>query len=78
MTARTKLPTETSPARAPTPQPEVRAKVKSLLEQSPAFHQLPRARQQQVARDTALVADALVGKESFVSGLRDALARLFP
>ena len=61
MTARTKLPTET-PAGAPTPQPEVRAKVKSLLEQSPAFHQLPRARQQQVARDTALVADALVGK----------------
>ena len=62
MTARTKPPTETSPAGAPTPQPEVRAKVKSLLEQSPAFHQLPRAQQQQVARDTALVADALVGK----------------
>ena len=31
MTARTKPPTETSPAGAPTPQPEVRAKVKSLL-----------------------------------------------
>ena len=46
----------------PKPLPEVRAKVKSLLEQSPAFHQLPAAKQQQVARDTALVADALVGR----------------
>src|SRR5688572_20280221 len=46
----------------PKPLPEVRAKVKSLLEQTPAFHQLPPAQQQQVARDTVLVADALVGK----------------
>jgi len=45
----------------PKPRPEVRAKVKSLLEQTPAFHRLPPAQQQQVARDTALVADALVG-----------------
>jgi hypothetical protein len=45
----------------PAPRPEVRAKVKELLQHSPAFHQLPRAQQQQVARDTALVADALVG-----------------
>jgi len=47
---------------APKPLPEVRAKVKSLLQQSPAFQRLPAARQQQVARDTALVADALVGR----------------
>ena len=46
----------------PTPRPEVRAKVKALLENSPAFHNLPRGQQQQVARDTALVADALVGR----------------
>jgi DNA-binding NarL/FixJ family response regulator len=30
------------------------------------------------AAATRAGADALVGKESFVSGLRDALARLFP
>jgi hypothetical protein len=45
----------------PTPRPEVRAKVQELLQQSPAYHRLPAAQQQQVARDTALVADALVG-----------------
>jgi hypothetical protein len=47
---------------APAPNPVVRAKVKELLSSSPAFHELSPAKQQQVARDTALVADALVGK----------------
>jgi hypothetical protein len=46
----------------PEPRPEVRAKVAELLSNSPAFHQLPRAKQAQVAHDTALVADALVPK----------------
>ena len=73
MTARTTSSTDPSAGPVPTPQPEVRAKVKSLLEQSPAFHQLPRAQQQQVARDTALVADALVGKPG--PGMRSAGAR---
>jgi hypothetical protein len=50
------------PSQAPLPRPEVRAKVKELLGRSEAFHRLPPARQKQVARDTALVADALVGK----------------
>jgi hypothetical protein len=53
---------ERTDAMPPKPLPEVRAKVKSLLQQSPAFHQLPPAQQQEVARNTALVADALVGK----------------
>jgi hypothetical protein len=48
---------------APTPRPEVRAKVQELLQRSPAYLQLPAAQQQQIARDTALVADAMVGKE---------------
>ena len=48
----------------PTPRPEVRAKVKDLLSQSAAFRQLDPVRQQQVARDTALVADTLVGRGS--------------
>jgi hypothetical protein len=42
------------------PQPEVRAAVRDLLHRSPAYHKLPPTTQQQVARDTALVADALV------------------
>ena len=46
----------------PPPRPEVRAKVQDLLSASPSFHQLPPDRQQQVARDTALIADALVGR----------------
>jgi hypothetical protein len=46
----------------PLPHPEVRAKVMDLLDSAESFHMLPRARQQQVARDTALIADALVGK----------------
>ncbi|MFO6448849.1 hypothetical protein ACLBKU_17080 [Erythrobacter sp. NE805] len=50
-------------AAPPAPRPEVRAKVHDLLTASPSFHQLPPDRQQQVARDTALIADALVGRE---------------
>lgn len=49
-------------AEPPTPRPEVRAAVKDLLDQSDSYHQLPRSQQQQVARDTALIADALVGQ----------------
>ncbi len=50
-------------APVPPPRPEVRAKVHDLLSASPSFHELPPARQQQVARDTALIADALVGSQ---------------
>lgn len=50
-------------APAAVPRPEVRAKVKELLSQSEAFAQLSPAQQQQVARDTALVADTLVGQQ---------------
>ena len=58
-----KPPNRDAPASTtPTPRPEVRAKVHDLLNNTPSFHKLPPARQQQVARDTALVADALVGK----------------
>jgi len=46
----------------PPPRPEVRAKVHDLLSATPAFHQLPPAKQQQVARDTAMIADTLVGR----------------
>src|SRR5687768_14532764 len=46
-----------------TPRPEVRAAVKSLLTQAPAFAKLPAAKQQQVARDTALIADYLAAPE---------------
>lgn len=45
----------------PTPDPVVRAKVKELLEKSDGFAQLAPSQQKQVARDTALIADALVG-----------------
>lgn len=48
---------------AAVPRPEVRAKVKELLGKSQAFAELPPAQQQQIARDTALVADALVGQQ---------------
>jgi hypothetical protein len=50
-------------ASAAVPRPEVRAKVRELLSQSEAFAQLSPAQQQQVARDTALVADTLVGQQ---------------
>jgi hypothetical protein len=46
----------------PAPRPEVRAKVQDLLSSAPAFHQLPAAKQQEVAKNTALIADALVGR----------------
>ncbi len=46
----------------PPPRPEVRAKVQELLAATPAFHQLPSSQQMQVARDTARIADALVGQ----------------
>jgi hypothetical protein len=49
------------PTDPPKPRTEVRQKVQELLLQSPAYHQLPAAQQQQVARDTALIADTLVG-----------------
>jgi hypothetical protein len=62
MTARAAPPIDTPQRDLPTPRPEVRAKVKDLLSQSAAFQQLAPAHQQQVARDTALIADALVGK----------------
>lgn len=46
----------------PIPRPEVRAAVQELLGKTDAYHRLPRAQQQQVAHDTALIADTLVGK----------------
>src|SRR5690606_16395430 len=52
---------DSSPPRIP--RPEVRAKVREMLSQSDAFAQLPPAQQQQVARDTAMIADALVGQQ---------------
>lgn len=45
------------------PRPEVRQAVKALLTQSPAFAKLSAERQQQVARDTALIADYLAAPE---------------
>ena len=49
-------------ARAPTPRPEIRAKVMDLLGGTKSFHALPQDKQRQVLHDTALIADALVGK----------------
>jgi hypothetical protein len=66
MTTMTALAHALSPdpaADLPAPRPEVRAKVHDLLSSSPAFHELPAAKQQEVARNTALIADALVGRE---------------
>ena len=48
---------------APTPRPEVREEVRKLLTRSQGFAALPAARQQQVARDTALIADYLAAPE---------------
>jgi hypothetical protein len=45
-----------------TPRPEVRAKVMDLLGGAPSFHQLLPDKQKQVLRDTALIAETLVGK----------------
>ena len=50
-------------AAPPTPRPEVREAVKAVLTQSPAFARLPAAQQQQIARDTALIADYLAAPE---------------
>lgn len=64
MNAQTAIPrlhTDSPPERIP--RPEVRAQVKELLSRSEAFAQLSPAQQQQVARDTALIADALVGQQ---------------
>lgn len=47
----------------PTPHPEVRQAVKDLLTRSSAFAHLPAAQQQQIARDTALIADYLAAPE---------------
>jgi len=52
-----------SAAAPPTPKPEVRQAVKELLTQSPAFARLPAATQQQVACNTALIADYLAAPE---------------
>jgi hypothetical protein len=52
-------------APVPTPRPEVRHAVKKLLTQTPAFAQLTPERQQQTARDTALIADYLAAHEGF-------------
>jgi hypothetical protein len=51
------------PAALAAPRLEVRKAVKALLTQSPAFAQLPAHQQQQIARDTALIADYLAAPE---------------
>lgn len=61
------------PTDMPTPRPEVRSEVMKLLTKSPAYHKLPQAQQQQVARDTAMLADTLVGQPS--GGLATSTAR---
>jgi hypothetical protein len=54
----------TSPTSAPaTPRPEVRQQVRKLLGRSKAFAALSPEKQQQVARDTALIADYLAAPE---------------
>ncbi len=76
MTAQTArvMPADTGAAQSindsPTPRPEVRAQVKDLLSRSEAFGQLPAAQQKQVARDTALIADALVGGPDADKGMQ--------
>jgi hypothetical protein len=57
---RTQARSTSSPA---VPHPEVRKAVKDLLTRSPAFSHLPSDAQQQVARNTALIADYLVAPE---------------
>lgn len=57
--ARTHQPQSTLPA----PRPEVRQAIKNLLTQSAAFARLPAAKQQQIARDSALIADYLASPE---------------
>ena len=52
-----------SPAVPPPPRPEVRDAVRSLLTSTQSFSALPPDKQQQVARDTALIADYLAAPE---------------
>lgn len=59
----TAVQTHQKPAVSPAPRPEVRQAVKALLTQSPAFARLPVHQQQQIARDTALIADYLAAPE---------------
>ncbi|MGH6781341.1 MAG: hypothetical protein ACREB5_04460, partial [Sphingomonadaceae bacterium] len=51
-----------APNEQPVPRPEVRAAVQELLQKTDAYHQLPKAQQQQIAHDTTLIAGTLVGK----------------
>jgi len=51
------------PATPPVPRPEVRQAVRQMLTQSKAFASLPPEKQQQIARDTALIADYLAAPE---------------
>src|SRR5262249_10338922 len=52
-----------APPTTQTPHPVVRAQVRDLLLQSPAFLSLPAEKRQQIARDTALVASYLAKPE---------------
>lgn len=52
-----------SPAAPPTPRPEVRDAVRALLMSTQSFGALPPEKQQQIARDTALIADYLAAPE---------------
>lgn len=53
-----------APVAAPTtPKPEVREAVKKVLTRSKAFAAMPPARQQEIARNTALIADYLAAPE---------------
>jgi hypothetical protein len=52
-----------TPTAIPTPRAEVRDAVRSLLTSAQAFTALPPEKQQQVARDTALIADYLAAPE---------------
>jgi hypothetical protein len=65
MTASQSVPTRSVTLPPPTPRREVRSEVKSLLQGTKAFNALPPATQQQVARDTALIADYLAAPEGF-------------
>jgi len=74
------MPATTSPTSTPvkpaaTPNPVVRSAVKALLTSAPAFGRLPPERQQQVARDTALIADYLAAPEGVPGNtIRDGVA----
>jgi hypothetical protein len=72
MNAPTRL-TDASTRELSMPRPEVRAQVMDLFSKSASFHKLPPAKQKQVLHDTALIADALVGKEG--PGMESVAAR---